>query len=203
MGDRSIIETPVVPMRAVTEQDIRLDATAGDVAPLQRIAESLKRGRLEETLLAIHQRLKSICVPDSQAFWNSPLRGRRTSTDMLSPETAWGCSAHVQVACHLARACAIPAILVKTLSVRWIQHENRGDGRGNGHVYVEVLAHGKPCLWDWQGGRLHADYNGKTEVVEGRRIYQKGDPEELILSHHGLEWEAETTRLFPQAGRGW
>jgi hypothetical protein len=113
-----------------------------------------------------------------------------------------GCSAHAQVACHLARACGTPAILVKTLNTRWIEQENHGDGKGIGHVYVEVLLHGKPCLWDAQGGRLH-DYDGKTEVVEGRRIYQKGGPEELILSHHGPEWEAETARLFPQAGRGW
>jgi len=98
---------------------------------------------------------------------------------MLLQLEAWGCSAHAQIAGHLARACGIPAILVKTLDLKWIEHDNRGDGRASGHVYVEVLVDGKPLLWNAQGGRLHRHYDPRSfSVTEGRQvIYDKGGPD--------------------------
>lgn len=185
-------------MRVVTPSDTVLDQTAGDVEQLKRIATTLRQGRNDDTLKAISEHLRSICVPDKEAFWDSSLRDRRVSSDMLAPGSAWGCSAHAQVACHLARACGIPAILVKSLNVRWIDIDNSGDGRGHGHVWVEVLLHGKACLWDAQSGRLYEDYDPQSDRIEDKRIYETGGPNELVLSHHGSEWEAETRRLFPR-----
>jgi hypothetical protein len=157
----------------------------------------LRRETAEETLLAIHRCLaRELKVADR---WDDPSRRRMTSTEMLLQRTAWGCSAHAQVACHLARACGIPAILVKTLDLSWIQSGNLGDGRASGHVYVEVLIEGKPSLWDAQGGRLHRNYDPLDTLTPGdpRRIYDKGSPEAIVLSHHGVVWEAEVKKLFP------
>lgn len=116
---------------------------------------------------------------------------------MLARSIAWGCSAHAQVALHLARSCGIPAILVKSLDWRWLEHDNQSDGRGTGHVYVEVIVDGKVRLWDAQGGVLHTNYDPECSEFENRLIYEKGSPEELVLAHHGPEWEAETARRFP------
>lgn len=184
-------------MRRVLPSDTNLDATAGDVAQIRGIAHALRRSTPEETLAAIHQYLSSLSTTD--AGWNSPNREPRTSTDMLEHQVAWGCSAHAQVACHLARACGIPAILVKTLNLDWIQEKNQGDGRGEGHVYLEVLVDDKAMLWDAQAGNVCRDYDPtQTHVVERRYIYDKGGPDEIILSHHGPKWEAETRCRFPQ-----
>src|SRR5688572_24114590 len=98
-------------------QDAALDSTAGDVHVIQQLAGKLKRDSPERTRAAITNQLRSICVP--RAFWNSHLQGERKSSEMLAPERAWGCSAHAQIACHLARACEIPAILVKSLNSDW------------------------------------------------------------------------------------
>jgi hypothetical protein len=88
----------------------------------------------------------------------------------------------------------------QSLDIDWIECRNQGDGRGTGHVYVEVLIAGKPCLWDAQGGELHKDYDPECGLVPGaRRIYDKGGADAVVLSHHGENWEAETKRLFPRA----
>jgi len=118
----------------------------------------------------------------------------------------WGCSAHAQVACHLAQACEIPAILVKTLNHDWITRENAGDGRGSGHVYVEVIVDRVPALWDAQGGTLFEDYDPTATITPDgyrRSIYDKGSPDSVVLSHHGVQWEEETKRLFPSARPTW
>lgn len=126
------------------------------------------------------------------AAWNHPARGRRTSVEILT-EGASGCSAHAQVACHLARACGIPVILVKTLDVDWIEKGNQGDGRGAGHVFVEVLIGDAVALWDAQRGRVHvAACDAHSDRFHDKLIYDKGGPERLMLSHHGPIWEAET-----------
>src|ERR1051325_182357 len=188
-------------MRTVSPADIRLGVTAGDQGQTRHIASTLRRATPEETLGAISSRLQSITIPSNEAYYSSPLRGRRKSTEMLTPRSSWGCSSHAQVACHLARACNIPAILVKSLDLGWISSARVDAKMASGHVFVEVLLDGRPVLWDPQaiGGRLHKDYNSETTVIEGKRIYDKGDPDELTLSHHGPEWEAETARLFPPA----
>jgi transglutaminase-like putative cysteine protease len=182
-------------LRAVA--DTLLDATAGDSALIGAVADPLRRRTPEETLTAIHQYLKSSLKMIEPATWNHPARRRRTSVEIME-EGAWGCSAHAQVACHLARACGIPAILVKTLNVDWIERRNRGDGRGEGHVFVEVLVGDAVGLWDAQGGRLHvSEYDSYSPRFGDKLIYEKGGPEALILSHHGQVWEAETRQRFP------
>lgn len=170
----------------VIAADVTLDETAGDPAVIRGIAAGLKGATVKETLGAIHRYLAANLRMIEPAAWDSPSRGRKTSEAILR-EGAWGCSAHAQVACHLARACDIPAILVKTMKVVWITRDNRGDGQGEGHVYVEVLTGGRPALWDAQGGRLHEDYDPSADVAPNgvHRIYERGGPERLVLSHHG------------------
>jgi hypothetical protein len=187
-------------MVCVVSSDTYLDPAAGKPSVIRGIAAGLKQETAEKTLLAIHTYLDGSMRMIEPAAWDHPSRRRTTSVEILR-EGAWGCSAHAQVACHLARACGIPAILAKSLDVEWIKCGNQGDGRGKGHVYVEVLMGGKRCLWDAQRGELHEDYDPKSGLVPGgaRRIYDKGGPDALVLSHHGNEWEAETKRLFPKA----
>ena len=182
----------------VSQSDVGLDEMAGDPALTRALVPALKKASVEGTLKAIHEYLAANLAMVEPATWNSPHRGRKTSVAILR-EGAWGCSAHAQVACHLARACGIPALLVKSLNVAWITSANRGDGRGEGHVYVEVLDDGGPALWDAQGGVLHRGYDPQAELTPDgtRRIYEKGSPERLVLSHHGPQWEGETRRLFP------
>ncbi len=185
--------------RTVLPSDVNLDETAGDAAVLERIAAGLKRPAARDTLAAIHRYLATNLRMVEHASYTHPIRGRRTSVEILGSE-AWGCSAHAQVACHLARACGIPAILVKSLDVVWVETKNRGDGYADGHVYVEVLSDGKPALWDVQGGRLYENYDpAAAKTPNGYHyIYEKGGPDVLVLSHHGPQWEAETKRLFPR-----
>lgn len=185
-------------MVAVSSSDVNLDETAGDPSVIRGIAAALKRATIEETLKAIHQHLVSNLRMVDPAAWDSPSRGRKTSVAILR-EGAWGCSAHAQVACHLARACGIPAILVKAMDVDWITRNNHGDGHGRGHVYVEMLDDSGPALWDAQGGVLHRDYDPESGLTPDgtRRIYDKGSPERVVLSHHGPQWEDEIRRLFP------
>lgn len=181
--------------------DVALDITAGDAATIRDTAVSLKRPTPEETLAAIHGYLKASLKMIEPATWNHLARGRKTSVEILR-EGAWGCSAHAQVACHLARACGIPAILVKTVNVDWIENGNQGDGRGAGHVFVEVLIGDSVALWDAQGGRLHvAEYDPRSDQFRDKLIYEKGAPDALTLSHHGPAWEAETRQRFPTARR--
>jgi len=184
-------------MRSVGPADTSLDPTAADPSVIQERATRLKRDTPEQTLQAIYLHLKSELT--IATAWNDPIRRRINSSDMLLQKRAWGCSAHAQVACHLARACGIPAILVKALDLDWIETKNRGDGKASGHVYVEVLIDGKPCLWDAQGGTLHRDYDPSGTITPGgqKRIYDKGSPEAIVLSHHGVVWEQETRRLYP------
>src|SRR5262249_36775959 len=151
-----------------------------------------KGATVEETLHRIHLALKDT-YPEI-CGWESPLRSRaRTSVEMMQPLSAWGCSAHAQVACHLARACGIPAILVKSIKLPTIQP----NGRANGHVYLELLIENKRVLWDAQAHKLFHEY-GRGDIIDGNRIYDAGGPDELILSHHGYEWEEENRRLFPR-----
>ena len=184
-------------MRCVEPPDIDLDATAGDPFFIRGVAANLKRESVEDTLDAIHGHLRDTLKIESA--WKHRSRRRLTSQQMLLHLEAWGCSAHAQIACHLARACGIPAILVKTLDLKWIEHDNQGDGRGSGHVYVEILAEGRPALWDAQGGRLQRRYapDSMFVAVGQRVIYDKGGPDTVVLSHHGEEWEEQTRRLFP------
>lgn len=186
-------------MVSVLVSDIDLDPTAGDPSVIHDIAAGLRRPTVKETLKAIHRYLAEKLKMVEPAAWDSPSRGRKTSVAILR-EGAWGCSAHAQVACHLARACGIPAILVKSMSVDWVNRKNQGDGHGEGHVYVEVLNEGSPALWDAQGGSLHDDYDPNVELTPTgvHRIYEKGSPRDLVLSHHGEQWEEETKRLFPK-----
>jgi hypothetical protein len=168
------------------------------------IAKGLKRPVLRETLDAIHRYLAVNLRMVERSSYSHPSRcrrGRKTSVEILQGE-AWGCSAHAQVACHLARACGIPAILVKSLTVDWVDWKNRGDGKGEGHVFVEVLDD-KPALWDAEGGVLHEEYDSKAATTpDGKRyIYDKGSPDRLVLSHHGKQWEEETRRMFPAPRR--
>jgi hypothetical protein len=183
-------------MEPVTSANVDLDWTAGDTASIRRLAAMLSRPRVEETLRAIHAHLQPILIPSPVAY-DHPARRKMTSTEILRVG-AWGCSAHAQVACHLARGCGIPAILVKSLDVAWIERENRGDGRASGHVYVEVLVDGYACLWDAEGGVLHRNYDPRSTVTPDapRVIYDKGGPDALVLSHHGPVWEDETRRLM-------
>ena len=186
-------------MQHVLPSDTNLDPTAGERSVIANVAAQLKRDSPNETLSAIHTYLdRSVKVIDP-ASWDHALRCRRTSVQILQ-EGAWGCSAHAQVACHLARACGIPAILAKALDVDWIERDNQGDGRGRGHVYVEVLCGGRPLLWDAQGGSLVEGYDldsGLVPAIPRRLVYDKGGPDAIVLSHHGTEWEDETRRLFP------
>lgn len=57
----------------------------------------------------------------------------------------------------------------------------------------------------WTGGkqRLTATRLHELLIAEGKQvgvtmIYDKGGPNELVLSHDGPEWELETKRLFPR-----
>lgn len=186
-------------MHTVLPSDVNLDETAGDASVLERIAAGLKRPTVRGTLVAIHEYLAASLRMAEPASWDHPSRRRWTSVEMLRSE-AWGCSAHAQVACHLARVCGVAAILVKSLNVVWIEKENQGNGRGAGHVYVEVLSDGKPALWDAQGGRLYENYDPAAAITPNgcHYIYEKGGPDILVLSHHGPQWEAETKRLFPR-----
>jgi len=186
----------------VLPSDVNLDATAGDVSKIESITTGLKRPALRGTLDAIHRYLAVNLRMVERAGYSHPSRGRKTSVEILQSE-AWGCSAHAQVACHLARACGIPAILVKSLDVDWIERKNRGDGYGDGHVYVEVLNNGRPALWDAQGGMLFEDYDPTAATTPDgtRHIYEKGGPDRVVLSHHGKEWEEETRRMFPAPRR--
>ena len=185
------------PTRAVCPSDTTLDGTVGDHAAIRELARRLGRETDSETLMAIHEHLDADLQVIRPARWSHPTRGKLTSTQIMSMG-AWGCSAHAQVACHLARAAGIPAILVKTMNKTWLSSENQGDGRGHGHVYVEVLVDERVCLWDAEEGRLHRDYSPSSTEIENRLIYEKGDAGEIILSHHGTEWEEETKRLFPR-----
>jgi len=186
-------------MLTVCPSDLDLDEMAGDPSVIRSAAAGLNRPTVGGTLKAIHQYLGANLQMVEPATWGSPSRGRKTSVQILR-EGAWGCSAQAQVACHLARACGIAAILVKSMSVDWMSRKNRGDGHGEGHVYVEVLKDGRPALWDAQGGVLHENYDPNSELTPNgvHRIYEKGSPESLVLSHHGRVWEDETKRLFPK-----
>jgi transglutaminase-like putative cysteine protease len=183
----------------VLPSDVNLDETAGDRSVLEGIAAGLKRPTVRDTLAAIHEYLKVNLKKVKDPTYGHPSRGRKSSVEMLRSQ-AWGCSAHAQVACHLARACGIPAILVKALNVAWVEKENQGDGLGAGHVYVEVLINGKPALWDPEGGYLYEGYDPMAAITPNgsHYIYEKGDPDVLVLSHHGPQWEEETRRLFPR-----
>ncbi|MGE0454276.1 MAG: transglutaminase domain-containing protein [Vicinamibacteria bacterium] len=185
--------------RTVLPSDVDLDESAGDVSVLKRTAAELKRPTVRDTLAAIHQYLGTNLKKVKNPSYGHPSRGRRTSVEMLRTE-AWGCSAHAQVACHLARACGVPAILVKSLNLAWVEKENQGDGLGAGHVYVEVLINGNPALWEPEGGYLDEPYDPAATITPNgyHYIYEKGGPDVLVLSHHGPQWEEETQRLFPQ-----
>ena len=187
-------------MLSVSLSDVRLGPSAGDADYLARVAAEITGLRTREVLSGITKRLKSLnCQADTS--YGSPLRGRYTSVGMLERGAAWGCSAHGQVSCHLARARNIPAIVVKTLLKTWIEQENAGDGYAKGHVFVELLMDGRPALWEHENDVLIPDYDPSlTEItVDGAVycIYEKGDPDTIILSHHGAQWEKETKRLFP------
>jgi transglutaminase-like putative cysteine protease len=186
----------------VLPSDVNLDETAGDRSVLEGIAAGLKRPTVRDTLAAIHEYLEAKPKKVKNPTYGHPSRGRKSSVEMLRSE-AWGCSAHAQVACHLARACGIPAILVKSLKVSWVDFENQGDGLGAGHVYVEVLNNGKPALWEPEGGSLYESYDPTAAITPNgsHYIYEKGSPDALVLSHHGPQWEEETKRLFPRARR--
>jgi hypothetical protein len=173
-----------------------LDPTAGDASIVRREAEDFRRETPEETLRAIDQRLRRL--QDGDLRYTSPDRGPRTTRDMLERNVVWGCSARAQVACHLARACGICAILAKSLDESWLKYENKGDGLANGHVYVEVLLNGQTRLWNPGSGVVNGYVPTEPVIEEGRRrIYDKGGPDEVVLSHHGPQWEEETKRLFP------
>ena len=174
-------------MRVVCDTDIELDDTAGDEAAIREIADALVGSSPTEILAAIHERLRSLDVTDTS--YSSLRRGRHTSSEMLAKNFAWGCSAHAQIACHLARARGIPSILVKTIDKIWLSTKNDGSGRASGHVYVEVLLGDKPALWDAQGGVLHSTYDPAQRDIENRLIYDKGAPDSVVLSHHGTVWE--------------
>jgi transglutaminase-like putative cysteine protease len=184
----------------VLPSDVNLDETSGERSVIEDIAARLKRPTVRETLDAIHHYLKTNLKMVKDPTYGHASRGRRTSVQMLRSE-AWGCSAHAQVACHLARACGIPAILVKSLAVEWLDWNNQGDGRGAGHVFVEVLNDGRPALWDAEGGYLHENYDPTAATApDGMHVlYEKGGPDRLVLSHHGPRWEQETKQLFPRA----
>ena len=173
-----------------------LDRTAGNAETVTNEAITWNRGTPEGTLRAIDERVRRL--EDGNLSYTSPDRGYRTTSDMLARNVVWGCSARAQVACHLARASGVPCILAKAVDETWIQR-NLGDGLAEGHVYVEVLINGQPHLWD-PGYGMVSDYVPGSVMVQGglRRIYDKGGPDEVVLSHHGSEWEEETRRLFPK-----
>jgi hypothetical protein len=196
-----------MPLPVVSPSDVALGSSAEDADYIKRVAHAIEGESRRAVLNGITKRLTSLnCQSDTR--YSSPLRGPFTSSQMLQRGTAWGCSAHAQVSCHLARARGIPAILVKSLTQSWVERDNRGDGRGVGHVFVEVLVDDKPMLWEHESGGLFDKYDPAActclspsgEVLYC--IYDKGDPDTLILSHHGSEWEWETKRLFPVA-RKW
>ena len=187
-------------VRPVVASDTAIDSTAGDVAALEREARTCERQDRVRTLRAIDQRLDSVKDFDDLRF-SSMDRRPRTSSEMLALNRAWGCSAIAQVACHLARALGVPAILVKSMNKSWITRKT-GDGYGRGHVFVEVLIDGQRHLWSPRYGLVPGYEPGDLTVddrdPEGPRlIYDTGAPDELVLSHQGSHWEDETKRQFP------
>lgn len=194
-------------VRRVTETDTSLDTTAGVVAVIEREAKACERQDRFGTLRAIDQRLGAIKDFDDLG-WESMDRRPRTSSDMLALNRAWGCSAIAQVACHLARALRVPSILVKSMNKSWIARKT-GDGYGRGHVFVEVLIDGQRDLWSPKYGLVPGYQPGDLTVDDGdtegpRLIYDTGAPDELVLSHQGSHWEAETKRwsLSARVGTG-
>ena len=187
-------------VRPVNASDTALDITAGDVAAVEREARACERQDLVRTLRAMDQRLNLIKDFDDLGF-TSLDRRPRTSSEMLALNRAWGCSAIAQVACHLARSLGVPSILVKSMNKSWIARTT-GDGYGRGHVFVEVLIDGQRHLWSPRYGLVAGYQPGDLTVddrdAEGPRlIYDTGAPNELVLSHEGPHWEAETKRMFP------
>jgi hypothetical protein len=194
----------MVRIRQVSDRDIALGPSAGNIAAVMTAAEGFKCAEPENTLRAIDQRIRAFREGD--LHYSSPDRGLRTTSEMLERNVIWGCSAAAQIACHLSRACGIPSILVKSIEEGWINFRNKGNGEADGHVYVEVLVNGGPCLWD-PGSGLVVGYRPGDSSVQSRkgprRICDTGDPDEVVLSHHGRQWEEEIKRLFPlrQGGR--
>ena len=187
-------------VRSVIDSDRALDLTAGDVAAVVTEARACLRQDSIGTLRAIDQRLSTIKDFDDLRF-ASPDRRVRTSSEMLALNKAWGCSAIAQVACHLARATGVPCILVKSMNKSWIARKT-GDGYGRGHVFVEVLIDGQRHLWSPRYGLVPGYRAGDLTVDDGdsegpRLIYDTGAPGELVLSHEGPRWEAETKYRFP------
>lgn len=186
-------------VRAVSGDDLALDVTAGDAAAVELEARRCVRTTRDDTIRAIDGRLAFL--KDFDLGWMSPDRRLRSTSEMLALNKAWGCSAIAQIACHLARAGGIPAILVKSMDDSWLANKT-ADGRGAGHVFVEILADGNRRLWSPKYGFINSHICGAVSVDDGdprgpRRIYDTGHPCELVLSHHGPHWEEETKRLFP------
>src|ERR1044072_8088632 len=90
--------------RLVATNDLCLDDTAGDVAHIKGEAATWAGRPTLEILNEISKRVGSLRL-DDPAYYESPHRGARKSSDLLEGNAlTWGCSAQAQVACHLARA---------------------------------------------------------------------------------------------------
>lgn len=177
--------------RSVAQTDVDLDETAGDVSIIKgEVAAWAGRPALE-ALKQISQRIKTLS-PDDPATYDSPHRGPRNSSDLLEQKArTWGCSAQAQVACHLARASGIPAILVKAVDLHWVNNPTADPRQFTGHVYLEVLIDGSSKFWD--PGRNQ--FFDQSTNPDGRVVYDKGDPNAIVLSHHGTVWEDEAKDL--------
>jgi hypothetical protein len=176
--------------RSVTRNDVGLDETAGDRETIAREVERWTGRAAADMLTAVSERVRQLTL-DPNPTYDSLHRGRRPSSDLLLGRAlVWGCSAQAQVACHLVRASGIPAILAKSLEANWMMNPIT-DGTADGHVYLEILIDDVAQLWCPSSNRLL----DVAQNPDGRVVYDKGGPDEVILSHHGSTWEAETREL--------
>ena len=125
----------------------------------------------------------------------------RTVDRILADGALGGCQDHSEVFGHLARACGIPTVWVKTMDCAWIRmfRRTRDENRTwSGHVFLEVHLDGKWALLDATQGVLYEDYDTRQRILPGDRYaYDKGgDYFGLVMSDRWGEWKKQTAAHF-------
>jgi hypothetical protein len=174
---------------------LALQDSFGNKDRIQKIADSLKCDRPEQTLAAIGRWINENLKydPDVAYAWHN-------FDSAVDNKQYGGCADHAMVFVALARAAGVPAVFVKTMDADWIREfrKNRSCESWRGHVFVEVYLNGRWRLLDATQSILYDEYDPASHLLPGNRYaYDKGaDPYELVLSLDWERWKRQTADYF-------
>jgi hypothetical protein len=178
------------------ERYLEVGRSLGDPEAIRKIANRLRRSSDEESLVAIHEWMRSALRRDPTKAY-----APRNFTEVVESGSYGGCADHSLVFGSLTRALGIPTIWVKTMDADWIREFVHSGGKvtsWRGHVFLEVFVERHWMLLDAEGLVLYRDYDPRTRLLPNQRFaYDKGgDPGALILSTDWSRWKRQTRRFF-------